>query len=205
VVLDRVLEAIGVIVPARGYLEALTWLAAGVGYMFLIALAIALPLAVLLHALRRRPPPAEPRCRRCGYILIGLPEPRCPECATPFDPDAPAAATPPGLTFLQRWSIATGAIWALGAWALAGAFRPWSTPTLVVTIILAASYLPLSVVRGQVLPLRAFAIVAFVLACASAFHLRGGPAHGQIAFICLPPIAAILTALGQILMNTRRQ
>ncbi len=21
-----------------------------------------------------------PRCRRCGYILRGLPEPRCPEC-----------------------------------------------------------------------------------------------------------------------------
>ena len=26
----------------------------------------------------------EPRCRRCGYLLRGLPEPRCPECGTPF-------------------------------------------------------------------------------------------------------------------------
>lgn len=25
-------------------------------------------------------------CRRCGYDLQGLPEPRCPECGTPFDP-----------------------------------------------------------------------------------------------------------------------
>ncbi len=26
-------------------------------------------------------------CRECGYLLIGLPEPRCPECGTPFDSD----------------------------------------------------------------------------------------------------------------------
>ena len=26
----------------------------------------------------------EPRCRKCGYLLRGLPEPRCPECGTPF-------------------------------------------------------------------------------------------------------------------------
>ena len=25
-------------------------------------------------------------CRKCGYLLIGLPEPRCPECGTPFTP-----------------------------------------------------------------------------------------------------------------------
>jgi uncharacterized paraquat-inducible protein A len=25
------------------------------------------------------------RCERCGYLLRGLPEPRCPECGTPFD------------------------------------------------------------------------------------------------------------------------
>lgn len=26
------------------------------------------------------------RCRKCGYSLYGLPQPRCPECGTPFDP-----------------------------------------------------------------------------------------------------------------------
>ena len=28
-----------------------------------------------------------PQCRECGYILIGLPEPRCPECGRAFDPE----------------------------------------------------------------------------------------------------------------------
>jgi hypothetical protein len=27
-------------------------------------------------------------CAKCGYDLRGLPEPRCPECGTPFDPKA---------------------------------------------------------------------------------------------------------------------
>jgi len=26
------------------------------------------------------------QCFRCGYLLMGLTEPRCPECGTPFDP-----------------------------------------------------------------------------------------------------------------------
>jgi hypothetical protein len=26
------------------------------------------------------------RCGNCGYLLYGLPEPRCPECGEPFDP-----------------------------------------------------------------------------------------------------------------------
>lgn len=30
-------------------------------------------------------------CRRCGYNLAGLPEPRCPECGARFDPDESAA------------------------------------------------------------------------------------------------------------------
>ena len=33
------------------------------------------------------PPDSEPRCETCGYLLRGLPEARCPECGTPFDPD----------------------------------------------------------------------------------------------------------------------
>ena len=30
----------------------------------------------------------DPVCRQCGYLLIGLPEQRCPECGSRFDPQA---------------------------------------------------------------------------------------------------------------------
>lgn len=33
---------------------------------------------------RPRPEPAENCCRKCGYLLTGLPEPRCPECGASF-------------------------------------------------------------------------------------------------------------------------
>jgi len=33
--------------------------------------------------------PDTARCLKCGYLLRGLPEPRCPECAQPFDPEDP--------------------------------------------------------------------------------------------------------------------
>lgn len=38
---------------------------------------------------------ADGYCRRCGYALQGLPEPRCPECGQPFDPTD-------GRTFARR-------------------------------------------------------------------------------------------------------
>ena len=39
--------------------------------------------AVLTASVKPRP---GNECEQCGYLLIGLPEPRCPECGTPFDP-----------------------------------------------------------------------------------------------------------------------
>ncbi len=41
---------------------------------------------VLVIVLRRKYAPvfAPGHCRRCGYDLKGLPQPRCPECGTPF-------------------------------------------------------------------------------------------------------------------------
>ncbi|HWE96504.1 MAG TPA: hypothetical protein VG269_21255 [Tepidisphaeraceae bacterium] len=33
------------------------------------------------------------RCLTCGYVLLGLPEGRCPECGKSFDPDNPATYT----------------------------------------------------------------------------------------------------------------
>jgi hypothetical protein len=35
---------------------------------------------VLTHFFRPNVGPAETRCRKCGHILRGISEPRCPEC-----------------------------------------------------------------------------------------------------------------------------
>jgi hypothetical protein len=46
--------------------------------------------------LGRRVRRLEGRCARCGYSLKDLPEPRCPECGTPFNPaDYPDLSSSP--------------------------------------------------------------------------------------------------------------
>jgi hypothetical protein len=37
--------------------------------------------------------PEAHRCAQCDYLLVGLTEPRCPECGTPFDRDKLGAVT----------------------------------------------------------------------------------------------------------------
>jgi len=41
-------------------------------------------------------------CRQCGYILVCLPEPRCPECGLPFDPREVTTHTTDELLQLAR-------------------------------------------------------------------------------------------------------
>jgi hypothetical protein len=53
-------------------------------------LLVLLGLTILAH--RRAPRMDASRCPNCGYLLIGLPEPRCPECGTGFDPAVVQAA-----------------------------------------------------------------------------------------------------------------
>jgi hypothetical protein len=49
------------------------------------------------------------RCLACGYILDGLPEPRCPECGRAFDPARPE-------TYQSRCKSGRGhLLWALAA------------------------------------------------------------------------------------------
>lgn len=53
--------------------------------MGLLYLLIATPGAWMAY--QRAPRDADPRvCAGCGYLLIGLTEPRCPECGRRFDP-----------------------------------------------------------------------------------------------------------------------
>ena len=66
---------------------------------------------------------AEPRCLECGYLLIGLPQERCPECGTAFTwAEVIAAAGRRGLPIEEGrgWRRLTGA---LLTWLLV-LFRP---------------------------------------------------------------------------------
>jgi hypothetical protein len=61
------------------------------GSGFTIAIAVA-----TWFAIRNVPRGSEPwTCSRCGYLLYGLVEPRCPECGQAFDPAEFAGLPPP--------------------------------------------------------------------------------------------------------------
>jgi hypothetical protein len=60
--------------------RAVMILAAGLGLV-----VVAGALAYGAYRLRPRVRRAQGKCVRCGYLLTGLSEPRCPECGTAFD------------------------------------------------------------------------------------------------------------------------
>jgi hypothetical protein len=62
------------------------WWGEYIGTGILFTPAVLLGLISAIHVARRLELLAGkyPRCGNCGYILRGLPEPRCPECGTPI-------------------------------------------------------------------------------------------------------------------------
>ena len=49
--------------------------------IFVLTIVFGLPgFAIALYIATRGPRDPETRCRKCGYILRGISEPRCPEC-----------------------------------------------------------------------------------------------------------------------------
>lgn len=50
--------------------------------IWLVSVGVAAISTTAVHLLWK--PRIEPRCERCGYLLLGLSEDRCPECGTPI-------------------------------------------------------------------------------------------------------------------------
>jgi hypothetical protein len=94
----------GVCVLFFSLVVALRWgpNAARIPFMVMSILYAALTLYPALFAIMHPPRVHVPgTCVQCGYILYGLPEPRCPECGKPFDP-----ATVPHFTAQQLEQLA---------------------------------------------------------------------------------------------------
>jgi hypothetical protein len=82
---------LGLLLGAYGSVRDATLLVSFLFYLAIIP-ATANHIVALLEAMRDGR-----ECEKCGYLLIGLREPRCPECGTAFDPARlPDLAVPPG-------------------------------------------------------------------------------------------------------------
>jgi hypothetical protein len=55
-------------------------------WAIIVLLSVCYSALMTIKWLRRRRRVRENCCTKCGYDLRGLPEPRCPECGTPFHP-----------------------------------------------------------------------------------------------------------------------
>ncbi|MBP7937183.1 MAG: hypothetical protein KA354_21270 [Phycisphaerae bacterium] len=64
-------------------------------FLWMGAAFIVLVVPLFTAAWKIPPSPAPYECARCGYLLYGLAEPRCPECGTPFPLEKLAMMKPP--------------------------------------------------------------------------------------------------------------
>ena len=92
-------------------------------------------LARLRRAARLKSEPR--RCRRCGYLLIGIPLDRCPECATPSDADAELEAALADESRREWARIALASVCVIVTFCAWSAIRPPSSlaPPVVVACI----------------------------------------------------------------------
>ena len=73
-----------------------SWLGRAIPLMPLLGLALFRHMQLSLLRPYMRKALDERICKQCGYWLIGLTEPRCPECGTPFDPELLKRLRPDG-------------------------------------------------------------------------------------------------------------
>src|SRR5947209_768581 len=76
------------------------------------------------------------RCIDCGYVLIGLPAGKCPECGREFDPDRPVTfTTKPPFVWWNYWlpGFLLAAIGGALIYAVLILFIGWSWSAAIVT------------------------------------------------------------------------
>lgn len=66
--------------------RGIVWVMTGIGTAILATLLVTIGATAVQAALAVIALQDDRRCEQCGYFLIGLTLPRCPECGTPFHP-----------------------------------------------------------------------------------------------------------------------
>ena len=136
-----------------------------------------------------------PRCVKCYYVLENLPEPRCPECGTPFDFNDPNTYTikPP----MVRWRLwLPGLLLALGGGLGLYLFIiPFVGFGWAATLVVPAAA---GAVLGYCCRVRVFLMVvpAIILSAGVFFGLLGGGYVGLLCGLMLGGIALGPIALG---------
>lgn len=129
------------------------------------------------HGMARMPTPKSKRCLGCGYILDGLPEPRCPECGRSFDLSDVATYS----TVAPR----AGPGWACFVGALVGVTVNW-TPFLGTIDRRAFPLLGLAGLAVQ---------IAVILTSVALLRIWT-PAHGSRAPVIAAAVMATLSLVG---------
>jgi hypothetical protein len=114
-----------------------------------------------------------PRCLGCNYVLIGLPEPRCPECGREFDPEDAESYTfkPPYV----RWKF-------------------WLPPLLMVAIV---SGILVILLRTSGVGVAATIVAPFALGGMLGYAVRGA---GKLLLVLIAG-AGLFVALGFLVAN----
>lgn len=144
------------------------------------------------YARSRRLPPGS--CGECGYLLLGLREPRCPECGTPFNwegvqDELKSAASlskrrprPPCSEEDLAYAIAVGLCYACGFGPLAAVIRPAWFGDFAIDLLGAVPYI--TQVAGLIL---------LLLGIRTAYRQRN---RGLSRVFVIAFVASILLALG---------
>jgi hypothetical protein len=149
-------------------------------------------------------------CPECRYDLRGLSVSICPECGNIFDRTKLPIVTQPeqayALSILQRLSITVGSLWAILAWSywILTPHRGNQT-ALIGAVLLAPSYLLITVARRRAVPIRVFVASALLLLMAQGLRIVPGRIDLINLYVLLPPILAILLALRPLFFPVRRR
>lgn len=156
------------------------------------------PIVIRARAIRRRLRRYLGRCELCGYALNGLPEPRCPECGTPFlngvESKLEPASAPERAALVGAGSGAAcgiAVLWICGPFAFEGLARNVAFVSLWAVTWGGSAGLFSWILRGRATWLL---VTSFAVSCLTA-AVMGSLRPGWLAMALLPSFV-LMSGLG---------